>query len=108
MFYRCNKIKTTPKINIENMGTYSLYECFKECAALESANVDIDVYEIPESGCYEMFGSCTALKLLPELKVSKIGKNGCQSMFRNCNVAQNAPNKIGEDGVGESGCALMF
>ncbi len=86
MFRNCTTIQTTPKIQIENLGSGGLAGTFENCVSLINTD-DIELTTVADYGCYNMFKNCVGLRDISKFNLNSLidGNNkSFMSTFKNC------------------------
>ena len=60
---------------------------------------DINVANIGQYGCYNMFSGITYLYRAPEIRAQNIASHGCEQMFYNCTNIIEPPSRLGAGGT---------
>ena len=121
MFYLCNGLDVSPAVTAAKVKDYGFYQMFN--FANTAANAvpvgfdharDINIGEVGNRGCYQMFFQCRNLSAAPNLTINKVGDHGCYQMFLNSysfktnyyGIASIGTFNINE--IGSYGCQEMF
>ena len=121
MFYLCNGLDVSPAVTATKVKDYGLYQMFN--FANTAANVvpvgfdharNINIGEVGNRGCYQMYYQCRNLSAAPNLTINKVGDHGCYQMFLNAyskstnyyGIASVGTFSINE--IGPYGCLEMF
>ena len=119
MFWTCNNLKTTPKLQATTLGSYCCQNMFGMCISLTTAteliattlanycynqmfvgctNLTTGPHRIGSSdtimapsACTNMFSGCTNLTTAPELPATTLVENCYSEMFYNCTSLKTAP-----------------
>lgn len=90
MFWRCNKLISTPKLPATTLANYCYYGMFQYCTSLTTAPT-LPATSLAE-GCYRfMFQGCTGLTTAPALPATTLAHNCYQSMFNDCKGLTTTP-----------------
>ena len=121
MFYLCNGLDVSPAVTATKVQDYGFYQMFN--FANTAANVvpvgfdharDINIGEVGNRGCYQMFFQCRKLSAAPNLTINKVGDHGCYQMFKDAYSFKTNHYGIASIGtfavneIGSYGCQEMF
>lgn len=122
MFYLCNGLDVSPAVTAAKVNDYGFYQMFNFANTANNAVPvgfdharDINIGEVGNRGCYQMFFQCRNLSAAPNLTINKVGDHGCYQMFLNSysfksptyyGIASIGTFNINE--IGSYGCQEMF
>ena len=122
MFYLCNGLDVAPAVTATKVNDYGFYQMFNFANTVATAVPvgfdharDINIGEVGNRGCYQMFFQCRNLSAAPNLTINKVGDHGCYQMFLNSysfksptyyGIASIGTFNINE--IGSYGCQEMF
>lgn len=122
MFYLCNGLDVSPSVTATKVQDYGFYRMFNFAnTAADKLPVgfdharDINIGEVGNRGCHQMFFQCRKLSAAPNLIINKVGDHGCYQMFQNAyslysstyyGIASIGTFAINE--IGPYGCQEMF
>ncbi len=121
MFYLCNGLDVAPAITATKVKDYGFYQMFNFANTADNVAPvgfdharDINIGEVGNRGCYQMFFQCRNLSAAPNLTINKVGDHGCYQMFLNAYAFKTnyyGINSIGTfsiNEIGSYGCQEMF
>ncbi len=122
MFYLCNGLDVSPAVTAAKVKDYGFYQMFNFANTADNVVPvgfdharDINIGEVGNRGCYQMFFQCRRLSAAPNLTINKVGDHGCYQMFQNAyslysstyyGIASIGTFAINE--IGPYGCQEMF
>ena len=124
MFLDCNGLDVSPAVTAAKVKDYGFYQMFNFATTNTGPAVapvgfnnarDINIGEVGNRGCYQMFFQCRNLSAAPNLTINKVGDHGCYQMFLNSysfksptyyGIASIGTFNINE--IGSYGCQEMF
>lgn len=91
--FRESNITKSPKLPVSRIIPKTCYaNMFNKCTALtDISNIDLSADEIGQSGCLQMFISCSSLTAAPELPCLNLGNECYSCMFKDCKSLVTAP-----------------
>lgn len=108
MFYGCISLNHAPEIKLEDIGSSSCKQMFRDCTSLVTAEGLENAVTVAANGCEQMFYNCGELTTTPSvLQPTSLPESAYSQMYYGCAKITAAPD-IKATSVSTSSCYRMF